>query len=127
MTTVATPSTARISTGPRRERKSLEAKHPDVQLVGYNRGLGLGLVVIDTVTYAVIAQRNEGKLTGLRLLRDPDHGGPAVYDVDVTGEPWRCDCPDATYRPDRPGGCKHVVALKQAAGAIRAPACTPTA
>jgi hypothetical protein len=25
-----------------------------------------------------------------------------------------CDCGDFTFRPDRPGGCKHMAALRQA-------------
>jgi hypothetical protein len=25
-----------------------------------------------------------------------------------------CDCPDRTYRPERPGGCRHMQALRQA-------------
>jgi hypothetical protein len=25
-----------------------------------------------------------------------------------------CDCPDHTFREERPGGCKHMVALRQA-------------
>ncbi len=25
-----------------------------------------------------------------------------------------CDCPDAPYRPNRPGRCRHAVALRQA-------------
>jgi hypothetical protein len=35
-----------------------------------------------------------------------------VYDVPRSLD--SCTCGDATYRPDRPGGCKHVAALRQA-------------
>ena len=38
-----------------------------------------------------------------------------MYDVGTAGpHGWTCDCPDATFRPDRPGGCKHVNALRSA-------------
>jgi hypothetical protein len=30
-----------------------------------------------------------------------------------------CNCPDANYHPDRPGGCKHQVALRQALPTVR--------
>jgi hypothetical protein len=32
----------------------------------------------------------------------------------VTLVPLACDCEDATFRPDRPGGCRHVNAVWQA-------------
>jgi uncharacterized Zn finger protein len=44
-------------------------------------------------------------------------GREALYDVDVRVEPWTCDCPDATFHAERPGGCKHVLALKAALAA----------
>jgi hypothetical protein len=38
-----------------------------------------------------------------------------LYDVDCEQAwGWQCDCPDATFRPERPGGCKHVRALREA-------------
>src|SRR5262245_66693325 len=58
----------------------------------------------------------------------PPEGEPIVYGYAITkadgtvyhidtqtrwGQ-WQCDCPDATYRGERPGGCKHVAALRQA-------------
>ena len=35
-----------------------------------------------------------------------------VYDLprDLSG----CDCPDQTYKSERPGGCRHMAALRQA-------------
>lgn len=40
--------------------------------------------------------------------------GLTVYTVDTSSVlSWRCDCPDAANR-DRPGGCKHVKALRAA-------------
>lgn len=35
-----------------------------------------------------------------------------VYDLDAAS--WSCDCPDATYRPEREGGCKHASNLRAA-------------
>ncbi len=34
------------------------------------------------------------------------------YEIDAAT--WECNCPDMTFRPDRPGGCKHVKALRAA-------------
>ena len=57
----------------------------------------------------------DGKvLVGYRLLK----ADGTMYDVDTTQEPWRCDCPDATYHPERPGGCKHATALRAALSAL---------
>src|SRR5262245_59553236 len=43
------------------------------------------------------------------------HDG-TVYHIDTNTRwgQWQCDCADATYRGERPGGCKHVAALRQA-------------
>src|SRR5690242_10277570 len=56
--------------------------------------------------YGVIRLMDQGRTVGYRLVR-PDGG---TYDVDA--DLWVCSCPDATYRPDRPGGCRHVKALR---------------
>ncbi len=47
--------------------------------------------------------------TGFQLTK---FGTGEVYDIprDLSS----CDCPDHTYRPERPGGCKHMAALRQA-------------
>lgn len=50
---------------------------------------------------------------------DPDTLRPVsgdVYHIDTTfgnarPEEWACDCGDGTYRPHRPGGCRHRAAL----------------
>lgn len=72
-----------------------------------------------------------GELVGLRLtpfVRDHaiDETAAATpqqaeerYYVHLRGN-VSCDCADATYRPDRPGGCKHVVAVRQALGLVAA-------
>lgn len=44
----------------------------------------------------------------------------AVYHIDAATRwgQWQCDCPDAVYRGERPGGCRHVAALRQALAKI---------
>jgi len=43
------------------------------------------------------------------------------YAIDTTGEVWICDCSDARYRWNRPGGgCKHVRALQAAYAVLQA-------
>jgi hypothetical protein len=49
----------------------------------------------------------------VELVRFGDHEN---YQITLADE--RCSCPDATYRPDRPGGCKHVNALRQTLPAV---------
>jgi hypothetical protein len=50
------------------------------------------------------------RLLGFRLRK---FGGeePAY---DLPADLSCCDCPDATYRPERPGGCRHQQALRRA-------------
>src|SRR5436305_69913 len=59
----------------------------------------------------VVAFREGGALVGFRL-QNVTGSREALYDVDLRAEPWTCDCPDATFHPERPGGCKHVAALR---------------
>jgi hypothetical protein len=47
--------------------------------------------------------------TGFRLRK---LGSDAAYDLPRNLS--SCDCPDGTNRPDRPGGCGHAQALRQA-------------
>ena len=49
------------------------------------------------------------KCVGFRLRK---FGSAEVYDVPRSLD--SCTCADATYSPDRPGGCRHQVALRQA-------------
>jgi hypothetical protein len=44
-------------------------------------------------------------------------GSGEVYDLpkNLSG----CDCPDHTYKSERPGGCKHMVALKLALPTVK--------
>ena len=48
---------------------------------------------------------------GFRLYR---WKGAEIKAIDIDAQTWQCDCEDATYRPNRPGGCKHVRALRAA-------------
>jgi hypothetical protein len=66
-----------------------------------------GLLEINGQFYGVIV------IDGGYQIVKPDR---TVYHID--GELWVCDCPDATYRSERPGGCKHVAALKAAPRSI---------
>ena len=54
--------------------------------------------------------------TGFRLTGwDERHQAVTVYDL--PSDLSSCDCPDATYNAERPGGCKHrkaLLALRQA-------------
>ena len=46
------------------------------------------------------------RCTGFQLVK---FGTGEVYDLPRSLD--SCDCPDGTYRPERPGGCKHQQAL----------------
>ena len=68
--------------------------------------------------YEVVAFREEGVIVGYRLNKVTG-GKEAFYDIDCRPSwGWQCDCPDATFHPERPGGCKHVLALKAASAAL---------
>jgi hypothetical protein len=38
---------------------------------------------------------------------------------DIPRDLSSCDCPDRVYRPDRPGGCRHMQALRQALRTVK--------
>jgi len=67
-----------------------------------------GVLQVNGTRYEVLPFYDGEALVGHRLLK----ADGTMYDVDVVT--WRCDCPDATFHPERPGGCKHVQALKAA-------------
>jgi hypothetical protein len=58
---------------------------------------------------------DHGEPFAVQLVR---FGGHEQYAINLDTE--ECDCPDGTYNPDRPGGCKHVVALRQTLPAVAA-------
>ncbi len=124
MSTVATLP-ARPQRNSPRQPKPLAPVTPDVQLYHYAPGLGIGLIRIDRSVYGMFRQKDDqGRTVGVRLVKEEadEHGRHKIHDIDLAERPWRCDCEDATYRPGRPGGCKHIVALRIAAKAL-----TPTA
>jgi hypothetical protein len=59
--------------------------------------------------YWCVAVYDPGRCVAFRLVK---FGTGEQYDLprDLSS----CDCPDRTYKPERPGGCKHMVALQQA-------------
>jgi hypothetical protein len=69
-----------------------------------------GVLQINGISYEVLPLYDGEQRVGYRMLK----ADGTMYDVETACEPWRCDCPDATYHPERPGGCKHVLALRAA-------------
>lgn len=63
----------------------------------------------DESAYWCLAVFQGERCTGFQLTK---FGSGEVYDLprDLSS----CDCPDHTYRGERPGGCKHMAALRQA-------------
>jgi hypothetical protein len=61
-----------------------------------------------------------GKITGFQLQQ---FGTGVRYELDA--DLTSCSCPDATYREERPGGCKHRRALREALLGIGKAAVTP--
>src|SRR4051794_34518234 len=71
-----------------------------------------GVLEINGTPYDLLPLYDGEERVGYRLLK----ADGAMYDVpaDLTG----CDCPDATFHPERPGGCKHRASLKAALTAL---------
>jgi hypothetical protein len=89
-----------------------------------------GRLLINGVEYLVLEllSPDDGYPLGWQLLR-PAAGrvDAASYCVLVHDGDLLCDCPDSTYRPDRPEGCKHQRALAAALRALeRTPPRCPT-
>lgn len=76
---------------------------------------GIGTLEINGVEYDLEAHTDGGRIVGFRLVKPDD----TAYDLNASGEHFTCDCPDGTYQPNRPGGCKHVRAC-QVAGLLPA-------
>ncbi|HEX5270533.1 MAG TPA: hypothetical protein VFW33_08615 [Gemmataceae bacterium] len=78
----------------------------------------------DETAYWCLALFTGDVCTGFRLTK---FASGEVYDLPRSLD--GCDCPDRTYKPERPGGCKHMAALRQALptvqGAKPAPARKP--
>jgi hypothetical protein len=73
-----------------------------------------GVLQINGAAYELLPlfADDDGKvLVGYRLLK----ADGAMYDVETAGPRGStCDCPDVTFHPERPGGCKHVAAVRAA-------------
>ena len=71
-----------------------------------------GVLAINGTAYEVLPLFDGETLAGYRLLK----ADGAMYDlpVDLSG----CDCPDHCYHPERPGGCKHMAAMRAALAAL---------
>ena len=113
MTSAATATPRRPTASSPRETKPLEPVDPVVELVEYDLETGTGIVQIDEHRYVMIRFRDQGKTIGMRLTRFCSKKGLRKIDVDFTAKPWACDCEDAAYRSERPGGCKHIVAMRK--------------
>ena len=72
--------------------------------------VGTGVLAINGTNYTVTVLNGQTGVLGYRLVKTDG----ATCDVCTTEEHWTCDCPDATFHPERPGGCKHVAALRAA-------------
>src|SRR5262245_47217669 len=68
---------------------------------------GVGEVLIDDRRYTLVVHASGYRLHG----RDEKRDEATLYDLPLSLA--GCDCPDRTYRPGRPGGCRHMVALRQ--------------
>jgi hypothetical protein len=77
--------------------------------------VGTGVLAINGRNYTVTVLRGPNGVLGYRLVK----ADGTTYDVCTTEEHWTCDCPDATFQPERPGGCKHVAALRAALAVAR--------
>jgi hypothetical protein len=114
---------------PRRQRKPLLPVNITAQLTGGEFNACLPEELARGVAILSIATGDDTdrdvKLYWTRFLF---HNGEA-YAVELTRfgtakkyiitlEDETCNCPDAEYRSERPGGCRHVVALRQALPAV---------
>ena len=74
-----------------------------------------GVLQVNGTAYEALPLLDGETLVGYRLLK----ADGTMYDVETAGpHGWTCDCPDATFHPERPGGCKHVNALRAALAAL---------
>ncbi|HEX5270546.1 MAG TPA: hypothetical protein VFW33_08680 [Gemmataceae bacterium] len=67
----------------------------------------------DLKSYWCEANVDRGALLGFRLRR---FGSGEVYDLPSTLD--SCTCPDATFRGERPGGCRHQRAMRAALATV---------
>jgi hypothetical protein len=99
-------------TDPRNPIKTRQATQPATGtcrwLTRPSRPGEYGVLAVNGTAYEVLALFDGDTLAGYRLLK----ADGAMYDLpaDLGG----CDCPDHTFHPERPGGCKHMQALRAA-------------
>ena len=104
-----------------RSAANLEPVSPAVELVEYDREIGVGRLKIDGKLYLMFRLSDRGRTVGLRLSRYCEKLDIVKrIDIDFGVPGWACDCEDATYRPGRPGGCKHLFAARLVAAELRA-------
>ena len=72
--------------------------------------VGTGVLAINATNYTLTALRDRAGIVGYHMVK----ADGTAYDVCTAEERWSCDCPDATFHPERPGGCKHIAALRAA-------------
>ena len=63
----------------------------------------------ELASYWLQATTERGNVTGWKLKK---FNSVEVYDLPSSLD--SCDCPDGTYRSERPGGCRHQQAIRQA-------------
>ena len=125
MSTVSAPPVPVKANRPR-QRKPLAPVQGTVKLL-----LPVGTVNDRTGKVLIVAETLRGPVTtecyleltgcGYRLTGwDAQAGAVKVYDLPLTLD--SCDCPDATYASERPGGCKHQKALRKLLADGRIPA-----
>jgi hypothetical protein len=70
----------------------------------------------DEAAYWCVAVFDGDRCVAFRLVK---FGTSEQYDLprDLSA----CDCPDRVYRPERPGGCRHMQAMRQALPTVTAP------
>ena len=71
-----------------------------------------GVLQVNGTAYEVLPLFDGETFAGYRLLK----ADGAMYDLPLDLSSW--DCPDHTSHPERPGGCKHMAALKAALAAL---------
>jgi hypothetical protein len=82
--------------------------HPGVLVVTSTDARGQ----VNVATFTVHEHKDGGRLLGYRLTKLDGQ----VYDLPsgLNG----CDCADASFHPERPGGCRHQKALRAALAAL---------
>lgn len=94
---------------------------PVVEFIDYDHEVGFGRLTINGRLYTMCRLKDGPRVVGLRLAYYDDKKEQLVlHDIDFAAEGgWTCDCGDATHRPGRLGGCKHIVAVRQVAGEMK--------